>query len=194
MINHDNYKAMCEYLRYETEVFMLDDATLERHESMVKHVLRWLDYMPLNDAPRQRPVLAVYLQKAGGADGNELSEIGIKRICREVRNFFTQSAHQLPTPVSLHHAGLDRDVAPAQVRSRSSRRTQSCHAGYGAASKPAENRHADFSRMAGQSRLFLPIHIRYARHSLCHVAPHVLRLINAHHQTVSQVGRAHQEP
>ncbi len=90
MINHDNYKAMCEYLRYETEVFMLDDATLERHESMLKHVLRWLDDMPLNDAPRQRPVLAVYLQKAGGADGKELSEIGIKRICRQARNFFTQ--------------------------------------------------------------------------------------------------------
>jgi hypothetical protein len=52
MINHDNYKAMCEYLRYETEVFVLDDATLERHESMLKHVLRWLDGMPLNDAPR----------------------------------------------------------------------------------------------------------------------------------------------
>ena len=81
MINRDNYKAMCGYLRYVADVLMRDDTTLERHESMLKHVLRWLDDSPLNSAPNKRPVLALYLVNTGCVDGTELTEMGIKRIC-----------------------------------------------------------------------------------------------------------------
>ncbi len=96
MINRDNYKAMCGYLRYEAEVLMRDDTTLERHESMLKHVLRWLDDYSLNSAPNKRPVLALYLVNTGCVDGTELTEVGIKRICREARTFFTHLLIQYP--------------------------------------------------------------------------------------------------
>ena len=76
---------MREYLRYETEVLLLDKATLERHELMLKHVPRWLDDTAFNEAARKRPVLTRYVLKAGYVDRGELCETGLKRICRQTQ-------------------------------------------------------------------------------------------------------------
>lgn len=61
MINRDNYLMVKKYLDYKRIVQQRDEKTVARAWSTLKHVLRWLDSLALENALDKRPTLPEYL-------------------------------------------------------------------------------------------------------------------------------------
>ena len=64
MILRDNWKTAKKYLEYRQVVLQNDHKTIRSGWIALKHILQWLDNMPLGSAPRKRPTLPEYLLHA----------------------------------------------------------------------------------------------------------------------------------
>lgn len=61
MINRDNYFTVKRYLDHKLRVLQNDEKTVHRAWGACKHVLSWLDEMPLGDAMKKNPTLPEFL-------------------------------------------------------------------------------------------------------------------------------------
>lgn len=82
MIERENYLAVREYLKFESEVLQHDPMTVTRTRSRLYHLLRWAGETKFESAPKIRPVFPRYIATAGQ------SAIGSKRLCQYARAFF----------------------------------------------------------------------------------------------------------
>ena len=90
MIHRDNYHAVKDYLKYQSEVLQRDLESIKRKWLWLRHLLIWADDHPLTQAAGIRPVYPRYLVTAkSGAKGDKpLATIGVTRCCQEARSFF----------------------------------------------------------------------------------------------------------
>jgi site-specific recombinase XerC len=82
MIERENYQAVRDYLKYESEVLQHDPMTVTRTRSRLYHLLRWADETKFTSAPKIRPVFPRYMATTG------MSATGVKRLCQYARTFF----------------------------------------------------------------------------------------------------------
>lgn len=82
MIERENYQAVREYLKYESEVLQHDPITVTPTRSRLYHLLRWADENEIHSGPQIRPVFPRYMATSG------MSATGVKRLCQYARAFF----------------------------------------------------------------------------------------------------------
>lgn len=93
MINRQNWHDVKAYLRHLERIRQLDDATVKRSRSHLRHVLEWADSTPLTKARVIDPPLPIYLEGARGDDNNApLSPASIRKCLSVARGFFTWAA------------------------------------------------------------------------------------------------------
>ena len=107
MIDHDNYLAVKEYLRYQAEVLQCDPLTVSNHWSWLKHLLCWADEVQFDKSPTLRPVYPRYLLSVQRPNGTALAAVGVRRACLYARMFFDW--------LHLNHARTHPNISPAWI-------------------------------------------------------------------------------
>lgn len=103
MINRENYKIVLAYLDYSKSIRQSSDLTISNKWGHLKHVLKWLDDKPLNQAGKVSPFFPEYLLtvKATGKD-SFLSPVTMGNILKESKTFFRWCIeHQNMKSISL---------------------------------------------------------------------------------------------
>lgn len=91
MIDHDNYRAVKQYLEFKAEVQLRDPLTINLMYVQLKLVLRWLDDQSFTRAPAKRPVLPKWIAQLEVVrkPGTPVSSSWVKDVCATARAFFT---------------------------------------------------------------------------------------------------------
>lgn len=94
MINRENWLLVKEYLKNREEINRLSPASMRLEETWIKHILEWLDSVPVWNAPRVKPSLYDYLTKSD--DHEPYSSIYIRKILSTGYRFFNWLVKHYP--------------------------------------------------------------------------------------------------
>lgn len=108
MVNRENYKIAKRHLVYLDEVQQLDNRSIGRYWSYLKHSLVWLDQTPLWKAHTQRPTLPDYVAELRSDSGKALAQNTQKKIVETTRRLIEWARDDDPR--------LFRDIAGAWLK------------------------------------------------------------------------------
>ncbi len=90
MINRDNYQLVKSYLDYLRQVMQLDENSIGRYHSYLRHLLLWMDEAPCTQVVTIRPTLPDYLASVGQEnDEGMMAPSTLKKIVQMSKRFFT---------------------------------------------------------------------------------------------------------
>jgi site-specific recombinase XerD len=84
MINRNNWKDTKEFLAYMKDVRQVDDKTVLRARTFLRHVLEWADDVPFSKAPEVSPSFPIYLTQLA----RKITPATMKKTCDYARLFF----------------------------------------------------------------------------------------------------------
>ena len=89
MINRANYFDILDYLKYQEDVLQYNHKSIARKWAHLRHLLNWVDHVPLVEAHKIENRFPQYLQSSRN-DGRvgRLSVTSMQRACLEARSFF----------------------------------------------------------------------------------------------------------
>lgn len=117
MINRQNWLDVKEYLAYMGEVKLVDEKTVKRAWSWLRHLLEWADEKPLPRAREITPAFPVYLMTASKKNlGESLAPITMRKACEYSRSFFEHMIREHPGRYRLMSAAWVDTIRPPRAR------------------------------------------------------------------------------
>lgn len=117
MINRENWADVNSFLEYSKTIKQVDDKTLLRTRSLLRHLLEWADEKPLPRARDITPHYPVYLLHARN-DGKDkpLSPVSMKKACEYARMFFEHMRREHPGRYKGVASSWVDSIRPARAR------------------------------------------------------------------------------
>jgi site-specific recombinase XerC len=117
MINRQNWLDVKEYLAYMGEVKLVDEKTVKRAWSWLRHLLEWANEKPLPRAREITPAFPVYLMTASKKNvGESLAPITMRKACEYSRSFFEHMMREHPGRYRVISTAWVDTIRPPRAR------------------------------------------------------------------------------
>ncbi len=116
MINRRNYKMARAYLKYLSQVRQLNDQSVGRYWSYLKHLLIWADETLFTEVPSIQPTFSTFLSSyRKTADGQQLARPTAQKIIQTTKRFFNWLVVAFPKPFRRFARRWISELAPPRI-------------------------------------------------------------------------------